>query len=62
MAGPACARSTRRTGPPLGSKNRRPATRYDVGKTVKLPEALNAIGKPGRSWQMKSKLSAGLPH
>lgn len=40
------------TGPgrPLGSKNRRPATRYDVGKTVKRPETLKAIGKPGRSW------------
>lgn len=40
------------TGPgrPLGSKNRRPATRYDVGKTVKRPENLKAIGKPGRSW------------
>lgn len=40
------------TGPgrPLGSKNRRPATRYDVDKTVKRPETLKAIGKPGRSW------------
>ncbi|GAA2340349.1 hypothetical protein GCM10010376_71470 [Streptomyces violaceusniger] len=24
--------------------------RYDVGKTVKRPETLKAIGKPGRSW------------
>ena len=40
------------TGPgrPLGSKNRRPAPRYDVGKTVKRAETLKAIGRPGRSW------------
>ncbi|TQJ47023.1 hypothetical protein FBY34_6445 [Streptomyces sp. SLBN-115] len=25
---------------PLGSKNQRPATRYDVGKTVKRPESI----------------------
>ncbi|WP_329537691.1 transposase (plasmid) [Streptomyces sp. NBC_01450] len=39
------------TGPgrPPGSKNRRPATRYDVGKTVKRPETLKAIGRPRRS-------------
>ena len=27
-------------GRPLGSKNRRPATHYDVGKTVKRPESV----------------------
>ena len=27
-------------GRPLGSKNQRPATRYDVGKTVRRPETL----------------------
>jgi hypothetical protein len=37
-------------GRPPGSKNRRPAPRYDVGKTVKRPETLKAIGRPGRSW------------
>lgn len=35
---------------PPGTKNRRPAPRYDVGKTVKRPETLKAIGRPGRSW------------
>lgn len=31
-----------RSGPgrPLGSKNHRPATRYDVGKTVRRPESI----------------------
>ncbi|GGY61160.1 hypothetical protein GCM10010326_64930 [Streptomyces xanthochromogenes] len=38
-----------RTRPP-GTKNRRPAPHYDVGKTVKRPETLKAIGRPGRSW------------
>ncbi|MCX4429929.1 transposase [Streptomyces mirabilis] len=37
-------------GRPPGTKNRRPAPRYDVGKTVKRPETLKAIGRPGRSW------------
>ncbi|MFI1503662.1 NF041680 family putative transposase [Streptomyces sp. NPDC020597] len=32
--------STPGPGRPLGSKNRRPATRYDVGKTVKRPESI----------------------
>ncbi|MYW04129.1 hypothetical protein GT354_38780 [Streptomyces sp. SID3343] len=27
-------------GRPLGSKNQRPATRYDVGKTIKRPETI----------------------
>ncbi|MFH9735731.1 NF041680 family putative transposase [Streptomyces sp. NPDC017260] len=35
-------------GRPPGAKNRRPAPRYDVGKTVKRPETLKAIGRPGR--------------
>ncbi|NEA17100.1 hypothetical protein [Streptomyces halstedii] len=30
--------------------DRHPAPRYDVGKTVKHPETLKAIGRPGRSW------------
>ncbi|AZM51247.1 transposase [Streptomyces sp. WAC 01529] len=34
---------------PLGTKNRHPAPRYDVGKTVKRPETLKAIGRSGRS-------------
>ncbi|MET8275526.1 transposase, partial [Streptomyces sp. NPDC005096] len=40
------------TGPgrPPGAKNKRRAPRYDVGKTVKRPDNLKAIGKPGRSW------------
>lgn len=46
-------------GRPPGAKNKRRAPRYDVGRTVKRPEALKAIGKPGRSWQLKDKLSAG---
>ncbi|MFI6947876.1 hypothetical protein [Streptomyces sp. NPDC050422] len=37
-------------GRPLGTKNKHRAPRYDVGKTVKRPETLKAIGKPGRSW------------
>ncbi len=49
------------TGRPPGSKNRRPATRYDVGKTAKRPETLKAIGKPGRSWWIKNKLSRREP-
>ncbi|MER5852945.1 NF041680 family putative transposase [Streptomyces sp. NPDC002012] len=32
--------STPGPGRPLGSKNRRPATRYDVGKTTKRPESI----------------------
>ncbi|HEY9327527.1 MAG TPA: NF041680 family putative transposase [Streptomyces sp.] len=42
----------RGTGPgrPPGTKNKHRAPRYDVGETVKRPEALKAIGKPGRSW------------
>ncbi|MYU26109.1 hypothetical protein GTY84_30990 [Streptomyces sp. SID8352] len=31
--------STPASGRPLGSKNRRPATRYDVGKNMKRPES-----------------------
>ncbi|MEU0282310.1 NF041680 family putative transposase [Streptomyces sp. NPDC006195] len=40
------------TGPgrPPGAKSKHPAPRYDVGKTVKRPKTLKAIGKPGRSW------------
>ncbi|WSN28918.1 transposase [Streptomyces griseoaurantiacus] len=37
-------------GRPPGTKNKHRAPRYDVGKTVKRPETLKAIGKPGRSW------------
>ncbi|GHI75424.1 hypothetical protein Sspor_09850 [Streptomyces spororaveus] len=37
-------------GRPPGAKNKQWAPRYDVGKTVKRPETLKAIGKPGRSW------------
>ena len=33
-----------------GARNKHQAPRYDVGKTVKRPETLRAIGKPGRSW------------
>jgi len=33
-----------------GAKNKHRAPRYDVGKTVKRPETIKAIGKPGRSW------------
>ncbi|EDY56157.2 NF041680 family putative transposase [Streptomyces sviceus] len=49
---PARVPQPRGTGPgrPPGTKNRRPAPRYDVGKTVKRPETLKAIGRPGRSW------------
>jgi hypothetical protein len=32
--------STPGPGRPLGSKNQRPATRYDVGKTAKRPESI----------------------
>lgn len=31
-------------------QERTPGTRYDVGKTIKRPEPLKVIGKPGRSW------------
>ncbi|MEU9134502.1 NF041680 family putative transposase [Streptomyces sp. NPDC048404] len=37
-------------GRPPGAKNKHQAPRYDVGKTVKRPETLKAIGRPGRSW------------
>lgn len=37
-------------GRPPGTKNKHQTPRYDVGKTVKRPETLKAIGKPGRSW------------
>ncbi|MGW7103258.1 NF041680 family putative transposase [Streptomyces sp. NPDC054838] len=49
---PARVPQPRGTGPGRlpGTKNRRPTPRYDVGKTVKRPETLKAIGKPGRSW------------
>lgn len=49
---PARVPQPRGTGPgrPPGTKNRYPAPRYDVGKTVKRPETLKAIGRPGRSW------------
>nr|WP_223243597.1 NF041680 family putative transposase [Streptomyces sp. CBMA123] len=40
---PARAPKPSRPGPgrPLGSKNQRPATRYDVGKTVRRPESIS---------------------
>lgn len=37
-------------GRPPGAKNKHRAPRHDVGKTVKRPDILKAIGKPGRSW------------
>ncbi len=37
-------------GRPPGTRNKHQAPRYDVGKTVRRPETLKAIGKPGRSW------------
>lgn len=39
---PACAPKPNRPGPgrPLGSKNRRPATRYNVGRTARRPETM----------------------
>ncbi|WP_443072885.1 NF041680 family putative transposase [Streptomyces sp. S465] len=42
LACPAPCTQTLKPGPgrPLGSKNRRPATRYDVGKTMKRPESI----------------------
>ncbi|MFB7669485.1 hypothetical protein ACFC1R_37195 [Kitasatospora sp. NPDC056138] len=36
--------------PTCRAENKHRAPRYDVGKTVKRPENLKAIGKPGRSW------------
>ncbi|WP_345624274.1 NF041680 family putative transposase, partial [Streptomyces ziwulingensis] len=52
LACPARVPKPRGAGPgrPPGAKNRHRAPRYDVGKTVKRPESLKAIGKPGRSW------------
>ncbi len=52
LACPSRVPKPRGTGPgrPPGAKNKRRAPRYDVGKTVKRPETLKAIGKPGRSW------------
>lgn len=49
---PARVPQPRGTGPgrPPGTKNRHRAPRYDVGKTVRRPETLKAIGRPGRSW------------
>ncbi|WNE93936.1 hypothetical protein PS467_00640 [Streptomyces luomodiensis] len=45
LGSPARAPKPTRPGPerPPGSKNRRPTTRYDVGKTVKRPETLVAL-------------------
>jgi hypothetical protein len=42
LACPSRAPKPSRPGPgrPPGSKNKRPATRYDVGKTVKRPESI----------------------
>ncbi|MFE5870372.1 NF041680 family putative transposase [Streptomyces roseifaciens] len=47
LACPARAPKPSKPGPgrPLGSKNRRPATRYDVGKTVKRPESITERNK-----------------
>jgi hypothetical protein len=52
LACPARVPKPRGTGPGRlpGTKNKRRAPRYDVGKTVKRPEILKAIGRPGRSW------------
>ncbi|MFE5488323.1 NF041680 family putative transposase [Streptomyces sp. NPDC056527] len=52
LACPARVPKPRGAGPgrPPGAKNKHRAPRYDVGKTVKRPETLKAIGKPGRSW------------
>lgn len=52
LACPTRVPKPRRAGPgrPPGAKNKHRAPRYDVGKTVKRPETLRAIGKPGRSW------------
>ncbi|MFF3330502.1 NF041680 family putative transposase [Streptomyces sp. NPDC002888] len=38
--------STPGPGRPLGSKNRRPATRYDVGKTTRRPESITERNRP----------------
>ncbi|MGW1617068.1 NF041680 family putative transposase, partial [Streptomyces sp. NPDC002285] len=35
-------------GRPPGTKNRHPTPRYNASKTVKRPETLKAIGRPGR--------------
>jgi DDE superfamily endonuclease len=45
LGSPARAPKPTRPGPgrPPGSKNRHPATRYDVGKTIKRPETLVAL-------------------
>ncbi|MGW0628557.1 NF041680 family putative transposase [Streptomyces sp. NPDC002758] len=45
---PARAPKLNRPGPgrPLGSKNRRPAARYDVGKTVRRPESIIERDRP----------------
>nr|WP_275593240.1 transposase [Streptomyces deccanensis] len=50
LACPTRVPQPRGTGPgrPPGAKNKHRAPRYDVGKTVKRPETLKAIGKPGR--------------
>lgn len=52
LACPAPLLKLRGTGPgrPPGVKNRHRAPRYDVRRTVKRPETLTSIGKPGRPW------------
>ncbi|WPO69145.1 NF041680 family putative transposase [Streptomyces sp. KN37] len=52
LACPARVPKPRGAGPrrPPGARNKHRAPRYDVGKTVKRPETLKAIGKPGRPW------------
>ncbi|MFF3557847.1 NF041680 family putative transposase [Streptomyces tsukubensis] len=49
LACPARAPKPSRPGPgrPPGSKNRQPATRYDVGKTAKRPESITERNRPG---------------
>ncbi|GGK79226.1 hypothetical protein GCM10010094_45590 [Streptomyces flaveus] len=44
---------------PLGSKNRHPATRYDVGKTAKRPENITERNQTSRPYVPSSPFGEG---
>ncbi len=57
QSGPRTETTNTRTRQVVGSKNRRPATRYDVGKTTNAPKA-----SPTQSTQSSQKLNFKLRH
>jgi hypothetical protein len=49
-SGTATTASGVKSAPPNPQTGHAAPPHYDIGKTVKRPENLKAIGKPGRSW------------